>query len=47
MIMIILGAIGLFLLLFIYSACVVSSRCSREEENREYIRNVQEIDKRR
>ena len=47
MIMIILGAIGLFLLLFIYSACVVSSRCSREEENREYIRNVQEITKRR
>ena len=47
MIMIILGAIGLFLLLFIYSACVVSGRCSREEENREYIRNVQEITKRR
>lgn len=47
MIMIILGAIGLFLLLFIYSACVVSSRCSREEENREYIRNVQKTVKRR
>lgn len=43
MIFIILGAIGiLFLLLFFYSACVVSSRCSREEEKREYIRNVQE-----
>lgn len=48
MIFIIIGVIGLlFLLLFFYSACVVSSRCSREEENREYIRNVQEIDKRR
>ena len=47
MIMIILGAIGLFLLLFIYSACVVSSRCSRVEENREYIRNVQKTVKRR
>ena len=47
MLIIILGAIGLFLLLFIYSACVVSSRCSREEENREYIRNVQKTNKRR
>lgn len=48
MIFIIIGAIGIFfLLLFFYSACVVSSRCSREEENREYIRNVQEIVKRR
>ena len=48
MIFIIIGAIGiLFLLLFIYSACVVSSRCSREEENREYIRNVQKTVKRR
>ena len=47
MLIIIFGAIGLFLLLFIYSACVVSSRCSREEENREYIRNVQKTIKRR
>ena len=48
MIFIIIGVIGIiFLLLFFYSACVVSSRCSREEENREYIRNVQEIIKRR
>lgn len=47
MLIIILGAIGLFLLLFIYSACVVSSRCSREEENREYIRDVQKTIKRR
>lgn len=47
MLLIILSAIGLFLLLFIYSACVVSSRCSREEENREYIRNVQKTVKRR
>lgn len=47
MIFIIIGAIGiLFLLLFFYSACVVSSRCSREEENREHIRNVQEVVKR-
>lgn len=47
MLIIILCAIGLFLLLFIYSACVVSSRCSREEENREHIRNVQKTIKRR
>lgn len=47
MLMIILIAIGLFLLLFIYSACVVSSRCSREEEKHEYTRNVQETVKRR
>ena len=48
MLLIILGAIGLFLLLFIYSACVISSRCSREEEKRdEYIRNVQKTIKRR
>ena len=48
MIFIIIGAIGLlFLLLFFYSACVVSSRCSREEENREYFRNVQKTIKRR
>ena len=32
MLFIILGAIGLFLLLFIWSACVVSSECSRLEE---------------
>lgn len=48
MIFIVISAIGIaFLLLFIYSACVVSSRCSREEENREYIRNVQKTVKRR
>lgn len=47
MLLIILGAIGLFLLLFIYSACVVSSRCSREEEKYEHIRNVQKTIKRR
>lgn len=35
MLLIIFGAIGLFLLLFIYSACVVSSRCSRTEEGYE------------
>ena len=47
MIFIILGAIGIvFLLLFYYSACFVSSRCSREEERHEHIRNVQEIIKR-
>lgn len=40
MLVIILVAIGLFLLLFIYSACVVSSRCSREEEKYEQTRNV-------
>lgn len=40
MLIIILGAIGLFLLLFIYSALVVSSRCSREEEKYEHTRNV-------
>ena len=40
MLLIILDAIGLFLLLFIYSACVVSSRCSREEEKYEQTRNV-------
>lgn len=40
MLLIILGAIGLFLLLFIYSACVVSSKCSREEEKYEHTRNV-------
>ena len=34
MLFIILGAIGVILLLFIWSACVVSSECSRlEEEN--------------
>jgi len=27
-------ALILFLVLFIYSACVISSRCSREEEKR-------------
>ncbi len=33
--MLVIGAIVLcFLVLFIYSACVVSSRCSREEEKR-------------
>ena len=48
MIFIILGAIGiLFLLLFYYSACSLSSRNSREEEKYEHIRNVQEIVKRR
>ena len=40
MLLILLGAIGLFLLLFIYSACVVSSGCSREEENYEHTKNV-------
>lgn len=37
--------IGIFFViiavLFTYCACVVSSRCSREEEKYEYIRNVQ------
>lgn len=32
MLLIILGAIGLFLLLFLYSACVVSSWCSKQDE---------------
>ena len=36
----ILSVIGLFLLLFIYSALVISSRCSREEEENEYIRKI-------
>lgn len=40
MLLIVLGAIGLFLLFFIYSACVISSRCSREEEKHEYTRKV-------
>ncbi len=40
MLLIILSAIGLVLLLFIYSTLVVSSRCSREEEKNEYFRNV-------
>ena len=39
MLLIILGAIGLFLLLFIYSALVISSRCSREEEKIESEKN--------
>ena len=45
MLYIILGAIGLFLLLFIYCACVVSSRCSREEEKRELLWQQQEYGK--
>lgn len=32
MLLIILGAIGLFLLLFLYSSCVVSSWCSKQDE---------------
>lgn len=32
MLFIILGAIGIILLLFIWSACVVASKCSRLEE---------------
>lgn len=32
MLLIILGAIGLFLLLFLYSACVVSSWCDDEQD---------------
>ena len=45
MLYIILGAIGLFLLLFIYSACVVSSKCSQEEEKRELLWQQQEYGK--
>ena len=30
----------LLLMLFLYSACVISSRCSREEEEYEQTRNV-------
>jgi hypothetical protein len=45
--LIIIGLIGIiFLSLFLWSACVVSSRCAREEEKYEYIRNVQKIIKR-
>ena len=40
MLIVILDAIGLFLLLFIHSALVISSRCSREEEGNEYIRKI-------
>ena len=40
MLIFILCAIGLFLLLFLYSACVISSRCTREEEEHEQTRNV-------
>lgn len=29
--------IGLFLLLFLYSTCVVSSKCSRLEERRDVV----------
>jgi len=30
----------ILLILFLYSACVISSRCSREEEEYEQTRNV-------
>ena len=46
MLVIILIAMVFLLLLFIYSALVVSNRCSREEEKNEYFRNVQKIIKR-
>lgn len=35
MIKFILAILGIFLILFVYSACVVSGRCSREEEKYE------------
>lgn len=40
MLIFILVAIGLILLVFLYSACVVSSRCSKEKEKYESTRNV-------
>jgi len=40
MVKIILIAIGIFLLLFLYCACVISSKCSREEENNEQFRKI-------
>lgn len=40
MLLIVLWTIVLFLLLFIYSACVVASKYSREEEEYEHTRNV-------
>ena len=43
MIKIILIAIGLFLLLFLYCACVISSKCSREEEKDEQFRKIQNV----
>lgn len=39
MVLIAIMIIGLLLLLFLYSALVVSSRCSREEEKHEHIDN--------
>ena len=47
MLIIILYAIGLLLLLFIYSTLIVSSRCSRKEEEYEHFKDVQKIIKRR
>lgn len=38
---IVIGIIISLLILFIYSCCVVSSRCSREEEYRETMRLMQ------
>ena len=43
MIKIILMAIGVFLLLFLYCACVISSKCSREEEKDEQFRKIQNV----
>lgn len=37
----IIGVLGGFLILFLYCACVVSSRCSRMEEN--YERKISKI----
>ncbi len=43
-----IGIVLFLLILFMYCTCVISSRCSREEEKRdEYIRNVQKTIKRR
>ena len=36
-------AIGVFLLLFLYCACVISSKCSREEEKDEQFRKIQNV----
>ena len=36
-----------FILFFLYSACILSGKCSRMEEKYEFMRNVQKITERR
>ena len=43
MIKIIFMAFGVLLLLFLYCACVISSKCSREEEKDEQFRKIQNV----